>query len=81
MKTKVQSLVLLRELRIQHCHELGCRSQMWLGSCVAVAVVSASKYSSDLTPRLGTSICLGYGPKNSEEKKKRKKEEKEKRKS
>ena len=26
-------------VRIQRCHELWCRSQMWLGSCVAVAVV------------------------------------------
>ena len=28
---------------------------MWLGSCVAVAVVEASGYSSDSTPSLGTS--------------------------
>ena len=28
----------LRGLRIQHCHELQCRSQMQLGSGVAVAV-------------------------------------------
>ena len=26
-------------LRIWHCHELWCRSHMWLRSCVAVAVV------------------------------------------
>ena len=43
-------------------------SQTRLGSDVAVAVVKASSYSSDLTPTLGTSICRGCGP----EKKKRK---------
>ena len=36
---------------IQRCRELWCRSQMLLGSRVAVAV-----YSSDLTPSLETSI-------------------------
>ena len=30
-------LGLLRELRIQSCHELWCRSQMWLGPHAAVA--------------------------------------------
>lgn len=34
----VQSLVLLSGLRIQHCHELWCKLQMWLVSGVAVAV-------------------------------------------
>ena len=34
----VQALSLLSGLRIWHCHELWCRSQMWLGSDVAVAV-------------------------------------------
>ena len=34
---------------------------MWLGSYVAVAV--AGSYSSDLTPRLGISICYLCGPK------------------
>ena len=37
--------------------------QTWLGSSVAVAVVSAGSYSSELTPSLGTSICHGRGPK------------------
>ena len=31
----------LSELRIQHCHEQQCRSQLQLGSCVAVAVLWA----------------------------------------
>ena len=33
-------------------------------SCVAVAVVQAGSYSSDLTPSLGTSMCRRWGPKN-----------------
>ena len=38
---------------------------MWLRShiAMAVAVVSASSYSSDLTPSLGTSRCHVCGPK------------------
>ena len=35
----VQSLASLSGLRIQHCSELWCRSQMRLGSRIAVAVV------------------------------------------
>ena len=50
-------------LRIWHCYELWCRSQMWLGSSVAVAVVKASSCSSNSTPSLGTFICQGCGPK------------------
>ena len=34
-----RSLASLSGLRIQHCPELWCRSQTWLGSRVAVAVV------------------------------------------
>ena len=34
-------LASLSGLRIRHCHELWCRSQMWLGSHVAVAVAVA----------------------------------------
>ena len=36
---------------------------MRLRSCVAVAVVQAGSCSSNLTPSLGTSICLMCGPK------------------
>ena len=50
-------------LRIWCCCELWCRLQMWLRSSIAVAVVEASSYSSDLTPSLGTSMCCGCGPK------------------
>ena len=39
MKLWVLSLALLRELKTWHCHELWCRSQTWLGSAVAVALV------------------------------------------
>ena len=39
-------------LRIQHCHELWCRLQMWLRSGTAVAVVWTSSCSSNLTPSL-----------------------------
>ena len=38
MKMQVWSLALLRRLRIQHCHELWCRSQTRLRSGIAVAV-------------------------------------------
>ena len=36
MRMQVQSLALLSGLRIWHCHELWCRSQMQLRSHVAV---------------------------------------------
>jgi len=60
-------------LRIWHCHEPWCTSQMWLGSCVAMAMALAGSCSSKLTPSLGTSICCRCGPK----KKKKKKRERE----
>ena len=63
MRTQFQSLALLCALRIQCCLELWCRSQMWLGSGIAVAVVQTISYSSNLTPKLGTSISCGYSPK------------------
>ena len=42
---QVRSLALFSELRIQHCHELWCRSQLWLRSGIAVAVVEAGSCS------------------------------------
>ena len=42
-------LMILNELMIQRCHELGYRSQMEPGSNIAVAVVEASGYISNLT--------------------------------
>ena len=38
MRLKVRSLALLRGLRLRHCRELWCRSQMWLGYRIAVAL-------------------------------------------
>ena len=39
MRLQVQSLATLSGLRIWHYRELQCSSQIWIGSCVAVAVV------------------------------------------
>ena len=44
---------------IRQCHELCYRSQMQLRSHAAVAVAQAGSCSSDVTPRLGTSIRGG----------------------
>ena len=62
MKLLVQSMASISGLGIWHCCELWCRSQMQVKSGIAVAVMQASGYSSDYTPSLGTSICLGGGP-------------------
>ena len=59
MRLRVRSLASLSGLRIWLCHVLWCRSQTWLGSRIAVAVVKASSYSSDSAPSLGTFICHG----------------------
>ena len=68
MRMLVPSLASLRGLGIQCRLEMWCRSQMQLGSCVALAVVEAGSYSSDLTPRLGTSISCRCGPKKEKNK-------------
>ena len=73
MKLWVWSLASLSGLRTPKCCELWCRSQMRLGSSVAVTVAVASSYGSDLTPSLGTFICLGCGPKNQTKPKQNKK--------
>ena len=39
VRMQFQSLASLSGLRIRHCCELWLRSQMWLGSSTAVAVV------------------------------------------
>ena len=64
----VRSLASLSGLRIWHCRELWRRSQMRLGSCVAVAVVWTSNCNSNSTSSLGTSICLECGPKSKKKK-------------
>ena len=63
MRMQVWTLASLSGLRIQQCHELWYRSQTQLGSCVAMAVVWASSYSSYSTHSLGTFICYRYSPK------------------
>ena len=63
MRLLVRPLALLRGLRMWYCHELWCRSQMWLKSCIAVAVAKADSCGSDLTHSLGTSICRECSPK------------------
>ena len=68
MRMQVQSPALISGLRIWRCCELWCRSWMWLGSSVAVAVVQAGSCSSNSTPSLGTSICCGCGSKNKQTK-------------
>ena len=55
------TLASISGLRIRCCHELWCRSQVWLGSCLAVA--EAGSYGCNLAPSLGTSICRKCGPK------------------
>ena len=66
MRMQVRSLDSLSGLRIWHGREQWCRSQMWLGSWVAVAVAYTGSCSFDLTPSLGTSMCYGCGPKKLE---------------
>ena len=70
-RTQVRSLALLSGLRIWHCHEPWHRSQMWLGSHVAVAVVQASSSSSSSIHSLGISICHRCSPKKTKKKKKK----------
>ena len=65
MRTQVQSLASISGLRIQCYRELWYRLQMWLGSCIDVAVVY-----SDVTPSLETSICPRCSPKKTKQKQK-----------
>ena len=77
MRMLVRSLASLSGLRIWHCRELWCRSQMRLGSGVAVAVVYTNGYSSNSPASLGTSVCHRCGPKNIKKKKKKRRKKKE----
>ena len=63
VKVQVRSLTSLSRLRIWCFRELWCRSQTWLASGIAVAVVQAGSCCSDSTSSLGTSICCRYAPK------------------
>ena len=55
---------------VQRCGELWCRLQMQLRSPVALVMAVPGRCSSDLTPSLGTSICLQCDPKKQKKKKK-----------
>ena len=57
MTIRVQSLASLSGFRIRRCRDLWCRSQIRLGSRIAVAV--ASSCGSDSTGSLWTSVCQG----------------------
>ena len=70
MRMQFWSLASLSGLKIQHFHELCCRSQTQLESGVAVAIKQTSSYSSDSTPRLGISIFLSCCPKKKKKEKK-----------
>ena len=70
MRMWVRPLTSLSGLRIWHCYELWCRSQIL--SCCGCG--QASNCSSKSTPSPGTSICCRCGP----EKKKERKREREK---
>ena len=50
IRMPVQSLISLSGLRIQCCHKLWHCSQMWLRSCVAMAVAVTGCCSSDSNP-------------------------------
>ena len=66
---RVRSLALLSGLRIQSYRDPWCRSHMRFRSCIAVAVMQASSFSSDSTPCLGTSIYHRCGSKKKKKKK------------
>ena len=68
MRMRVQSLASFSGLRIRHCHKLQCRSQMRLGSSIAVAVAKAGRCSYDLTPSPGASIRRRCGHERKKEK-------------
>ena len=75
---RVWSFVLLSGLSIWRCHELWCRSRMWLRSCIAMAMVWASSCNSDLTSSLGTSICCTWSPEKQKQNKTKQKTNKQK---
>ena len=71
LRMPVRSLASLTGLRIQRGCDLWQRSQMRLGSQVAVAAAEAGSCGSDFTPCLGTSTCRGCSLKKDKEKKKK----------
>ena len=71
VRLQVRPLASLSELRIRCCREVWCRLQMWLGSCIAMAVVQARSHSSNWTPSQGTSKCHRCSPKKTKNKNKK----------
>ena len=69
MRMRVRLLASLSGLRILHCRKLWHKSQIRLGSDVAMAVVQADSRRYNLTPNLGASICHGCSPKKEKKKK------------
>ena len=59
---------LVSGLRIRNYHKLWCRSQMPLGFHIAVAVMQARSFSSNMTPSPRTSICFRCSPKKQKKK-------------
>ena len=78
MRMRVQSLALLSGLRIRHCHELWCRSQIPLGSRIAVTAVWGQRCSAHSTHSLGISICHGFDPRKQKNKNKKDKKQNQK---
>ena len=78
MRMWVQPLPSLSELRIWHYHELGCRSQAQLRSCVAVAVAMAGSCSSDKPLAWEFPYATGHRCRSKKQKKKKKKKKKKK---
>ena len=68
MKIRVWSLALLSGLKTQRCCELWCRSQMQLGSGIAMAMAVSGNCSSDSIPCLVTFKCHGCGHKKKKKK-------------
>ena len=69
MRMQVWSLTSISGLRIRHCPELWCRSQIWLESCVAV--VYASNYRSNWTLAWEPPYTVECGPKKTKRPKKK----------
>ena len=68
MRMRVQSLALFSGLGIWHYPELWYRSQRWLRSHIAVAVVWGSSYSSDSAPSLEPPCAVSVFLKRKEKK-------------
>ena len=64
-----ENVALISGLSIRRCCEMQCRSQTWLGFCVAVAVAvaMAGSFSSDSTPSLGSSKRCKCSPEKKKE--------------